>query len=157
MSCAPLTILEAQVGHKEKMNVLFIAVDDMNDWVGCFGGNPQVKTPNMDRFAGNNAMIMMNAQCPSSLSCPSRSAFLTGLSPPQPAFIRTHKTSGIPRQPWVYRHCLSIFPRTDTFLCPPERSFTNTRSMVNRMQDSGHSTCGREKRADFRSTSQKSL
>ena len=56
------------------MNVLFIAVDDLNDWIGCFGGNPQVKTPNIDRLAGNNAMIMMNAQCPSSLSCPSRSA-----------------------------------------------------------------------------------
>ena len=81
VSCAPLTTLDSQVGHKEKMNVLFIAVDDMNDWVGCFGGNPQVKTPNMDRLAGNNAMIMMNAQCPSSLSCPSRSALLTGLRP----------------------------------------------------------------------------
>lgn len=26
-------------------NVLFIIVDDMNDWVGCLGGHPQVKTP----------------------------------------------------------------------------------------------------------------
>jgi len=26
-------------------NVLFIVVDEMNDWVGCLGGHPQVKTP----------------------------------------------------------------------------------------------------------------
>ncbi|SVB81641.1 uncharacterized protein METZ01_LOCUS234495, partial [marine metagenome] len=30
-------------------NVLFIAVDDLNDWVGCLGGHPQAKTPNIDR------------------------------------------------------------------------------------------------------------
>ena len=27
-------------------NVLFIAIDDQNDWIGCLGGHPQVKTPN---------------------------------------------------------------------------------------------------------------
>ena len=32
-------------------NVLFIAVDDMNDWVGFLKGHPQVKTPHMDRLA----------------------------------------------------------------------------------------------------------
>ena len=32
-------------------NVLFIAVDDLNDWIGCLGGHPDVKTPNIDRLA----------------------------------------------------------------------------------------------------------
>lgn len=32
-------------------NVLFVAVDDLNDWVGCFGGNPQAITPHMDKLA----------------------------------------------------------------------------------------------------------
>jgi hypothetical protein len=32
-------------------NVLFIAIDDLNDWVGCIGGHPQVKTPHIDRLA----------------------------------------------------------------------------------------------------------
>lgn len=81
LSCAPVATLQAQNTDEEKMNVLFIAVDDLNDWIGCFGGNPQVKTPNIDRLARNNAMVMTNAQCPSSVSCPSRSAFLTGLRP----------------------------------------------------------------------------
>ena len=34
-----------------KPNVLFIAVDDLNDWIGCIGGHPQALTPNMDRLA----------------------------------------------------------------------------------------------------------
>lgn len=33
-----------------KPNILFIAVDDLNDWVGCLGGHPQAKTPNMDKL-----------------------------------------------------------------------------------------------------------
>ena len=35
----------------EKPNVLFIAVDDLNHWVGHLGRNPQAKTPNIDRLA----------------------------------------------------------------------------------------------------------
>ena len=33
-----------------KPNVLMIAVDDLNDWVGCLGGHPQAKTPNLKIF-----------------------------------------------------------------------------------------------------------
>ena len=32
-------------------NVLFIAVDDLNDWVGCLGGHPQAQTPSIDALA----------------------------------------------------------------------------------------------------------
>jgi hypothetical protein len=34
-----------------KPNVLFIAVDDLNHWIGHFGRNKQTKTPNIDRLA----------------------------------------------------------------------------------------------------------
>ena len=35
-----------------KPNVLFLAVDDMKDWVGCLGGyEGKVHTPNIDRLA----------------------------------------------------------------------------------------------------------
>ncbi len=37
--------------EQQKYNVLFLAVDDLNDWVGCLGGHPQAKTPNIDRLA----------------------------------------------------------------------------------------------------------
>ena len=35
----------------EKPNILFIAIDDMNDWTGFLGGHPQAQTPKMDKLA----------------------------------------------------------------------------------------------------------
>jgi arylsulfatase A-like enzyme len=63
----------------EKPNVLFVVFDDLNDWVGPFGGHPQTKTPNFDRVVASNAMVMFNAQSPGTTCGPSRSAMLTGL------------------------------------------------------------------------------
>lgn len=68
----------AQQSKGQRYNVLFIAVDDLNDWVGCLGGNPQAITPNFDRFAREHAMIMNKAYCPSTVCGPTRSALLTG-------------------------------------------------------------------------------
>ncbi|MGA6925107.1 MAG: hypothetical protein WBY88_05455, partial [Desulfosarcina sp.] len=33
----------------ERPNVLFVVIDDLNDWVGCLGGHPQAQTPHIDR------------------------------------------------------------------------------------------------------------
>lgn len=65
---------------KETPNILFIVIDDMNDWVGVFGGNPQTLTPNLDEFA-NHAVIFQNANCPGPVCGPSRSALLSGFMP----------------------------------------------------------------------------
>lgn len=64
----------------ERPNILFIAVDDLNDWVGVYGGHPQVKTPNIDNFAAQ-AMVFRNASCPGPVCGPSRSALLSGFMP----------------------------------------------------------------------------
>ncbi|VGO17473.1 Choline-sulfatase [Pontiella desulfatans] len=62
------------------MNVLMIAIDDLNDWVGFLGGHPQTQTPNMDRLAAQG-MVFENASC-SSVACnPSRSALMSGIPP----------------------------------------------------------------------------
>lgn len=64
----------------EKPNVLFISVDDLNDWVGCLGGHPQARTPNLDRLAARS-VLFTNAHCPAPACNPSRSAIMTGISP----------------------------------------------------------------------------
>ncbi|MDB4614489.1 sulfatase [bacterium] len=61
-------------------NILFIAVDDLNDWVGCMGGHPQAKTPNIDRLA-SSGVLFNQAYGPAPLCSPSRTSIMTGLSP----------------------------------------------------------------------------
>lgn len=63
-----------------KPNVLFIVVDDLNDWVGCLNGNPQTKTPNIDRLA-SKGVLFTNAQVQSAICNPSRASFMTSLYP----------------------------------------------------------------------------
>ena len=63
-----------------KPNILFIAMDDLNDWVGCLGGHPQAKTPNLDRLAASG-VLFDNAHCPAPACNPSRTAVFTGISP----------------------------------------------------------------------------
>ncbi len=60
-----------------KPNVLFLAIDDMNDWAGCLRGHPQARTPNIDRLA-SRGVLFTNAHCPSPLCTPSRTAIFTG-------------------------------------------------------------------------------
>ena len=57
-----------------------IVVDDMNDWVGCLGGHPDVKTPNIDRLAARG-MLFANAHCAAPVCNASRVATLTGRRP----------------------------------------------------------------------------
>jgi arylsulfatase A-like enzyme len=65
---------------KAAPNVLLIAIDDLNDWVGCLGGHPQVKTPYFDRLA-RRGTLFANAHCQAPLCNPSRTSILTGLRP----------------------------------------------------------------------------
>jgi hypothetical protein len=54
------SITAIQADDVMRPNVLMIVVDDMNDWVGCLGGHPDVKTPNIDRLA-QRGMLFTNA------------------------------------------------------------------------------------------------
>jgi arylsulfatase A-like enzyme len=78
---AKANLPDAGKPQSKRYNVLFIAVDDLNDWVGCLGGNPQAVTPNLDRLARQHAMVMNKAYAPSTVCCPSRSSLLTGKRP----------------------------------------------------------------------------
>jgi arylsulfatase A-like enzyme len=68
-------------GSKDKKpHVLLIAVDDLNDWIGCMGGHPQAKTPNLDRLAASG-VLFANAHCQSPVCNPSRASLMTSLYP----------------------------------------------------------------------------
>ena len=64
----------------EAPDILFIAIDDMNDWISPLDGHPQAITPNMERLA-ERGIVFTNAHSPAPLCNPSRTAFLTGLRP----------------------------------------------------------------------------
>lgn len=63
-----------------KPNILFIAIDDLNDWTGMLKGNPQALTPNMDRLAAQG-MLFTNAHCAAPACGPSRAAIMSGIRP----------------------------------------------------------------------------
>ena len=77
---------------KDKPNVLFIAIDDLNDWIGCLGGHPGTKTLNIDKLA-QKGLLFTNAYCTAPLCNPSRTSVMTGIRP---------STSGVyyNNQPW---------------------------------------------------------
>jgi len=79
--------------RKDRPNVLFIAIDDLNDWIGCLGGHPDVKTPNLDRLAARG-VLFTNAHCSAPACNPSRASLMTGIHP---------STSGVYHNPNPWR------------------------------------------------------
>src|SRR5512144_2626701 len=61
-------------------NVLFIAVDDLNHWVGYLGRNSQTLTPNIDRLAARGVWFT-RAYCAAPVCNPSRAAVMAALRP----------------------------------------------------------------------------
>lgn len=73
------TIAPAAV-QGDSPNVLFIAVDDLNDWIGCLGGNPDCRSPNIDRLAARG-VLFSRSYCAAPACNPSRAALMTGVRP----------------------------------------------------------------------------
>lgn len=80
----------------ERPNVLFIVLDDMNDWAGPLGGHPQGRTPSLDRFA-ERSTVFTNAHASATVCNPSRTALLSGVPP---------HVSGIYANQGTLRHAL---------------------------------------------------
>ncbi len=76
-----LPILFFSACHKDdkQPNVLFISVDDLNDWIGAMG-DPQAITPNMDRLF-DQGVLFTNAHCNQAVCTASRNSLLSGLYP----------------------------------------------------------------------------
>ena len=69
----------------EKMNVLFIAVDDLRLQAGIYGQS-QMKTPSIDRL-GNEGMVFTRAYCSVPVCGASRASLLSGLYPTATRFL----------------------------------------------------------------------
>src|SRR6056300_969667 len=78
--CFLMVAFSVMAQDHKKPNVILISIDDLNDWVGCLGGHPQVKTPNIDKLAAQG-MLFTNAHCQSPVCNPSRASMMTSLYP----------------------------------------------------------------------------
>lgn len=78
-SCAGLTVSQ-QATAAEKPNVLFLVVDDLNDWNSLLDPSSPLRCPNLERLASRGTSFT-NAYCISPACNPSRAATLTGLRP----------------------------------------------------------------------------
>ena len=78
--CMMITVVQSwAVARDSRPNVIFISVDDLNDWEGALG-NKQVKTPNMDKLF-KKGVLFTNAHCSQAVCTASRNSLLSGLHP----------------------------------------------------------------------------
>ncbi len=72
--------VNSQTTAGNKKNVLFVMVDDLSDWVEGFGGNSQVKTPNLKKLV-NRSVVFQKAYCSAPICGPSRASIFSGKYP----------------------------------------------------------------------------
>lgn len=77
--CIFLMITSVMANH-QKMNVLLIICDDLNDYIQGFGGHPQSQTPNIKRLM-DSGVSFLDAHCNIPICNPSRASMMTGLYP----------------------------------------------------------------------------
>lgn len=92
-----LLCIAASVVAERKPNILFIAIDDMNDWTGFLGGHPQAVTPNMDALA-KKGVNFTNAHCSAPGCSPSRNSLLFGVEPFRSGLYAFYDHAGFPDQ-----------------------------------------------------------
>ncbi len=82
ISCLAIatTAATSAAAEDQKPDVVFIIVDDLNDWIGAMGGHPQSVTPHLDALAAEGTLFT-NAHCNAPQCGPSRASFLSGLYP----------------------------------------------------------------------------
>lgn len=88
--------LRGSAAEPPKLNVLFIAVDDLRPQTGCYG-DPIAKTPNIDRLA-SHGVIFTRAYCQQAVCSPSRTSLLTGRRPDTTKIydLQTHFRKNLP-------------------------------------------------------------
>jgi len=75
-----VTSFKAAADVENRPDIVFIIVDDLNDWVGCLGGHPDAKSPNIDALAASG-MLFSQGYCNSPQCRPSRTSLNYGIYP----------------------------------------------------------------------------
>ena len=84
---------------KKKLNVLFLIADDLRPELGAYG-NPQIKTPNIDRLA-SRATRFDRAYAQYPLCNPARTSLLTGRYPTETGVMDNNKYFRAEHPDWV--------------------------------------------------------
>jgi len=95
-ACALLGMPSMAAPEKKRMNVLFIAVDDLRPQLGCYGVK-EIRTPNIDKLAASG-VVFERAYCQQAVCSPSRTSLLTGRRPDTTRVydLQTHFRRNIP-------------------------------------------------------------
>ena len=88
-SCQPICAANEPVA--DRPNVLFIAIDDLNDWEGALEGHPQAKTPHLDRLF-KQGVLFTNAHCSQAVCTASRNSILSGIHPTSSGWYSSTKS-----------------------------------------------------------------
>jgi arylsulfatase A-like enzyme len=80
ISVLALFLFAGHMQAAERMNVLFIVLDDLNDNLGVMGGHPQAISPHIDKLA-MSGVYFANAHANAQFCRPSRASFMMGLYP----------------------------------------------------------------------------
>jgi len=75
-----LCVVYSPLANTAPPNVLVIMIDDLNGWVGCLDGHPQVRTPHIDALA-ERGVLFTNAHVQATFCGPSRVSMLSGRYP----------------------------------------------------------------------------
>jgi iduronate 2-sulfatase len=93
ISSAIFSACEKKSKNREKLNVLFIAVDDLRPELGCYGKN-YMHTPNIDKLA-SEGRIFRNHFVHCAACGPSRSTLLSGIGTTNWDIFKNIRESGI--------------------------------------------------------------
>ena len=89
----------SQDKQSERPSILFLNIDDWNDWNSVLKGHPQAISPNLKKFA-ERSVTFTRAVCSSPMCFPSRTSLFTGLHPSRTGAL-SNSHSGRPWKSYV--------------------------------------------------------
>ncbi|HUV07426.1 MAG TPA: sulfatase-like hydrolase/transferase, partial [Spirochaetia bacterium] len=96
------------MSNLERPNVVFILTDDQGPWAaGCYG-NPEIRTPNIDRLA-KTGIRFESFFCTSPVCSPARASLLTGRIPSQHGVHDWIRDGNMPPRPVQYLEGITCY------------------------------------------------